>query len=48
MYARSTTFQGKPENIDAGIKFVKTEAAPVMDRDRRLPRALAAGRSTDR
>jgi heme-degrading monooxygenase HmoA len=32
MYARSTTFQGKPENIDAGIKFVKTEAAPVMYR----------------
>lgn len=32
MYARSTTFQGKPENIDAGIKFVKTEVAQAMDR----------------
>jgi quinol monooxygenase YgiN len=32
MYARSTTFHGKPENIDAGIKFIKTEAAPVLYR----------------
>ena len=31
MYARSTTFQGRPENIDAGIKFVKTEAAPMLN-----------------
>jgi quinol monooxygenase YgiN len=30
MYARSTTFHGKPENIDAGIKFFKTEAAPAL------------------
>ena len=30
MYARSTTFHGRPENIDAGIKFFKTEAAPVL------------------
>jgi quinol monooxygenase YgiN len=30
MYARSTTFHGKSENIDAGIKFVKTEVAPVL------------------
>jgi quinol monooxygenase YgiN len=30
MYARSTTFHGKPENIDAGIKFLKTEAAPML------------------
>ena len=30
MYARSTTFHGKPENIDAGIKFVKTEVAPTL------------------
>lgn len=30
MYARSTTFHGKPENIDAGIKFFKTEAAPLL------------------
>jgi hypothetical protein len=32
MYARSTTFHGRPENIDAGIKFIKTEAAPVLYR----------------
>jgi len=31
MYARSTTFQGRPENIDAGIKFVKTEAASMLN-----------------
>jgi hypothetical protein len=30
MYARSTTFHGKPENIDAGIRFLKTEAAPML------------------
>ena len=32
MYARSTTFQGRPANIDAGIKFFKTEAAPALYR----------------
>lgn len=32
MYARSTTFHGKPDNIDAGIKFLKTEVAPVLYR----------------
>lgn len=32
MYARSTTFRGKPESVDAGIKFFKTEAAPVLYR----------------
>ena len=31
MYARSITFQGKPENIDAGIAFVKDEAWPLLD-----------------
>ena len=31
MYARSTTFHGTPDNIDAGIAFVKNEAAPVFD-----------------
>lgn len=30
MYARSTTFHGRPENIDAGIKFVETEAGPTL------------------
>lgn len=30
MYARSTTFHGRPENIDAAIKFFKTEAAPML------------------
>lgn len=30
MYARSTTFHGRPENIDAGIKFVEKEAGPTL------------------
>jgi heme-degrading monooxygenase HmoA len=32
MYARSTTFQGRPANIDAGIEFVKNEAGPMLER----------------
>jgi quinol monooxygenase YgiN len=32
MYARSTTFHGRSEHIDAGIKFIKSEAAPVLYR----------------
>jgi quinol monooxygenase YgiN len=32
MYARSTTFNGTPENIDAGIAFVKNEVGPMLDR----------------
>ena len=31
MHARSTTFNGSPDNIDAGIKFIKDEAAPMLD-----------------
>lgn len=31
MYARSTTFNGMPGNIDAGIRFVKSEAAPMLE-----------------
>jgi heme-degrading monooxygenase HmoA len=31
VYARSTTFHGRPGNIDAGIKFVKDEVAPMLD-----------------
>ena len=31
MYARSTTFHGNPDNIDAGITFIKDEAAPMLD-----------------
>ena len=30
MHARSTTFQGKPGNIDAGIAFIKSEAMPML------------------
>lgn len=30
MYARSTTFHGRPGNIDAGIAFVKNEAGPML------------------
>ena len=32
MYARSTTFQGMPGNIDAGITFIKNEAGPMLDK----------------
>ena len=32
MYARSTTFHGRPGNIDAGITFVKNEAVPMLDK----------------
>ena len=32
MYARSTTFHGRPGSIDAGITFVKNEAWPVLER----------------
>lgn len=31
MYARSTTFHGMPGNVDAGITFIKNEAAPMLD-----------------
>lgn len=31
MHARSTTFQGNPDKIDAAIAFVENEAAPMMD-----------------
>lgn len=31
MYARSTTIQGKPGNIDAGIRFVTNEAVQALD-----------------
>ncbi len=31
MHARSTTFHGSPDNIDAGITFIKDEAAPMLD-----------------
>jgi len=32
VYARSTTFNGMPGSIDAGITFVKSEAAPMLDK----------------
>src|SRR3954453_20417238 len=32
VYARSTTFQGMPGNIDAGITFIKSEAGPMLDK----------------
>ena len=32
MYARSTTFHGRPGNIEAGIRFVKNEAGPMLDK----------------
>ena len=32
MYARSTTFHGRPDNLDAGITFIKNEVGPMLDR----------------
>ena len=32
MHARSTTFKGRPENIDAGTAFVRNEVAPMLSR----------------
>ena len=32
MYARSTTFHGRPGNLDAGIAFVENEAGPMLDK----------------
>ena len=32
MYARSTTFHGRPDNIDAGITFINSEAGPMLDK----------------
>lgn len=31
MYARSTTFHGRPGNVDAGIRFIENEAGPMLD-----------------
>jgi heme-degrading monooxygenase HmoA len=31
VHARSTTIHGKPENIDAGLRFIETEVRPMMD-----------------
>jgi hypothetical protein len=30
VYARSTTFHGRPGNIDAGITFIESEAGPML------------------
>lgn len=32
MFARSTTFHGRPEKIDAGIRYFEREAAPLLAR----------------
>ena len=44
MYARSTTFHGRPDNIDQGITFVKNDAGPMRATDggRNVLRALCA------
>ncbi len=31
MYARSTTFEARPGNVEAGIAFMKNEAAPLFE-----------------
>ena len=32
MFARSTTFHGRPEKIEAGIRFVTDEVGPALDK----------------
>jgi len=32
VYARSTTFHGRPDNVNAGIAFIKNEAGPMLDK----------------
>jgi heme-degrading monooxygenase HmoA len=32
VYARSTTFHGRPGNIDAGVRFIEDEAGPMLKR----------------
>ena len=32
MFARSTTFHGRPENVAAGIRYVQNEAGPMLDK----------------
>jgi heme-degrading monooxygenase HmoA len=32
VYARSTTFHGRPGNLEAGIAFIKNEAGPMLDK----------------
>jgi len=32
VYARSTTFHGRPGNVDASIAFIKNEAGPMLDK----------------
>lgn len=34
MFARSTTFHGRPESIDAAIKYATTELVPTLDKIR--------------
>jgi len=31
VYARSTTFHGRPDNTDAAIDFIKSEAGPMLE-----------------
>lgn len=31
MHARSTTFHGRPGNVDAGIAFIKNEVGPMLE-----------------
>ena len=30
MYARSSTFRGRPQSVDAGIEFVRREVLPTI------------------
>jgi len=32
VFARSTTFHGRPENVAAGIRYVQNEAGPMLDK----------------
>ena len=45
MYARSTTFRGRPESVDDGIAFCRDEVLPMC---RDLPGCLGLSMIVDR
>lgn len=49
MYARSSTFRGRPESVDAGIEFVRREVLPtVLVMDGCVGLSMLANRETGR
>ena len=49
MYARSSTFRGRPESVDAGIEFVRREVLPtILVMDGCVGLSMLANRETGR